>query len=141
MEMLSRFPRAKYLIVALPWFVGLIWNVHSYIQSVHVSQRERTASGIVMWHEPQNHNTYHYSFEVGGKRYLGGGSPGGCAPSSMRIGQIVRVYYDPANPNESGLCTFKEQGQSVIAVAAWLVAGIVLVGLFVFEKKAAIRSD
>ncbi len=94
-----------------------------------------------MWHEPQNHNTYHYSFEVGGKRYLGGGSPGGCAPSSMRIGQIVRVYYDPANPNESGLCTFKEQGQSVIAVAAWLVAGIVLVGLFVFEKKAATRSD
>ncbi len=53
----------------------------------------------------------------------------------IAIGQLVRVYYDPLNPDESGFCSFKEQAQSTIGLGAWLVAGIVLVGLFVFEKK------
>lgn len=40
-----------------------------------VAAREQTANGVIVSHEPQNHNRYGYKFQVDGGDYTGWETP------------------------------------------------------------------
>jgi hypothetical protein len=90
-----------------------------------ISSREQSATGTIVSHERQNHNRYGYRFRAEGTEFTGWETPLKAEP---KIGQSVKVYFDPQNPAENSLTDFVELAD------IWRGRGIVLLtfcGVFV----------
>src|SRR5579863_10052539 len=83
--------------------IGVLGMLIASHNDASVASREQSATGTIVSHEPQNHNRYGYRFQVGGTRYTGWETP---LKGGPKIGQSVKVYFDPQNPSENSLTEF-----------------------------------
>ena len=115
---------AKYLLVLTPWILGSTFLISSWKQYSEAGQREHTAKGTIVSHEPSNHNRYGYRFEVDGRTYEGSQIPLRNEPT---LGQSVVVYYDSADPTRSALTPLRNVGDSLLgpALAILVLSGII----------------
>jgi|SRR5215469_10964801 len=74
-----------------------------------IAKREQTTQGMIIAHEPANHNRYGYVFTVNGKTFNGWAIP---LKEDLEIGKQVFVYYDPQDPNENARTDFRESGMN-----------------------------
>jgi uncharacterized protein DUF3592 len=128
--MISGNPYLKYLLVLLPFILGsvvLMSFSHDYSE---VASRQQVTAGIIVRHEPSNHNRYGYTFQVNGREYSGWETPLREEPG---IGQSVRVYYDPLNPAENALTDYTGRSSRMLGPAVGILifsavfTGVVLV--------------
>jgi hypothetical protein len=70
-----------------------------------LASRAVQTRALVTAKEPQNHGLLHYSYQAGGKTFMGVGRAGYGNPDfeSIAIGQELVAYYDPADPSHSVL--------------------------------------
>jgi hypothetical protein len=115
-----------------PWALGLVFLIHEWRTESQIAARQQTASGIVIAHEPANHNRYGYKFHVDGKPYRGWESPAGSEPA---VGKQVTVFYDPQNPSRNALTDFHDVRTSVLGTAPMLLFGIGAVAAYIFYRR------
>src|SRR6266478_3342657 len=84
-----------------------------------------SVDGRVVAKEPLNHQTVHYSYLVATQTYYGAGNAGNGNPpfDQLRIGDPVRVSFNPNNPSESYLGDPTSELNS-------LTRGAILIALF-----------
>ncbi len=107
--------------IALPWVIGLtLLGVHARRDSVRAS-REQTTTGVISGHDRGNHDSYEYTYSVGGHTFREWEIP---ESVEWRIGQQVIVYYDPLDPGESSLVDFDDRRYQDAGPIPFLLLGI-----------------
>jgi hypothetical protein len=102
--------------------IGMMIAAHS---DKDVASREQSTTGMIVSHEPRNHNRYGYKFQVSGQHYTGSETPLKAEP---RIGQSVTVYFDPLDPAENALTDFAELGDRLFVYG---IGVLIFSGFFV----------
>jgi len=129
--MIRENPHLPYLVVLLPWTVGVIFMMAAALDYSKVASRQQVTTGIVTAHEAHNHNRYVYKFQLDGQEYTGGETPLGAEP---KVGELVRVYFDPLDPSRNGLTDFgkrreRMRGQAVGLLILTTAAGLLILAL------------
>ena len=96
-------PSWWFLLVMLPWAIGVIGSIYGWEVDRNIALREATADGVITAHHPEDHNTYDYRFRVNGTNFTG------CDRSRkdlLKLGESVTVYYDTRNPHENAMTDF-----------------------------------
>lgn len=123
-----------WLIFASCFFVGSVVALDG-VKYFHLAKVGTEAKGTVTAKEPDNHLFIRYSYQVNGQAHQGIGSAGRGNPSfeDLKLGDPVRVYYDPDNPDLSLLRDpsqhFKSIANGVIFVTL-LGPSFCLLGLY-----------
>lgn len=131
----GRSPR-QVLIIALGimfsnavFFTGAGFAVDQSNQSQYSALAEFGVgtTATVTGTEPRNHNTVHYTFQVDGTTYATGSfaRPPNPSAGELRVGDTIRIVYDPRNPEDSCACDPDDSVQRVNLVGAFL-GGLVL---------------
>jgi hypothetical protein len=120
------------LLVVLPWVLGLAFLIQESRTDSQVAERQRMTSGIVIAHEPANHNQYEYKFEVDGKAYTGWQSP---KDNELAVGKQVILFYDPQNPSRNSLTDFHDLSMSSLGPVPMLLFGIGAVAVFILYRR------
>lgn len=136
-EQTWRYPPRLYLLISLPWVLGLILTVHRWNEYRQIAPRQRTHRGVITSYEPKNHSSYGYTFTVRGSLYKGRES---FIRGELRIGEQVRVYYDPQNPNKNSLFDFEQLAGSELGSMPLMILGILGLTGFVLWKRREERA-
>jgi hypothetical protein len=126
------------LLVVLPWAAFVILALCEFRADQITATREQIAFGQIVSHDPPNHNQFGYQFGVNGRIYTGWAIP---STRDYRIGQQVLVYYDPMDPNKSALADFADSGNRIVGPVSFCLFGILVVFLYIFLRRRAIRSN
>jgi len=110
--------------------------IHEWKADREIATREQTAQGVVISHEPANHDRYGYAFSVNGKSFSGWGSP---RKDKLEIGEQVVVSYDPQNPNKNAITDFRELGVESVGPLPALLFGIGAVAWFIKTQRRKSR--
>ena len=102
-----------------------------------IATREQTTQGLIVTHEPANHNRYGYTFSVNGKKYAGWESP---KKDELHIGKQVLVYYDPQDPNKSALTEFRDLGMTTLGPVPAMLFGIGAVAWYIGHRRRQKRA-
>ena len=97
-----------YAFVTLPWAIGVaLCAVEARQDSIHAA-RQQTTLGVITAHDPSNHNSYQYTYAIGGRTFRAWQIP---QDVEWRMGEQVVVYYDAREPGESSLIEFAERSE------------------------------
>src|SRR5688572_14869267 len=132
-------PLWRMLIIAAPLIIGVAFFTYCWYADRVVARREQTTSGTIVAHEPANHDRYGYTFSVNNQTYSSWQVPHD--GDQFAIGQVVTVHYDPLNPNNSALVDFDELSSRASAQVPLLVAVILFLALFMFERRRVARRS
>jgi hypothetical protein len=127
------------LIIPAPLIIGVTFFTYEWYADQVVARRERTTSGIIVAHEPANHDRYGYTFSVNSQAYSGWQVP--YDDEQFTVGQVVTVHYDPLDPNNSALVDFDELSYRASATVPLFVAVILFLVLFMFERRRVGRRS
>jgi hypothetical protein len=120
------------LLVVLPWTLGMVLFIHDWKVDKQIAGREQTTQGVIITHEPANHNRYGYMFSVNGKTFNGWESP---KKEELAIGKQVVVYFDPRDPNKNALTDFGELGLSSLDPLPFMLFGIGLLVWYIVSQR------
>jgi hypothetical protein len=126
--------------VAILLTIGMVSAAH---KDSGVASREQSTVGVIVAHEPSNHNRYGYKFQAGGRDYIGWETP---LKEEPKIGQSVTVYFDSLQPAENSLNDFAEladiwRGRAiVILVFTVLLVAVALIIMRLGARKTLSRS-
>ena len=84
---------AAYVLLATAFTLGL--GHLNWVQYNSLCHQGVKATARVTRFEPQNHNSFFYSYAIGGHVYEGGGHPYGWHPQP---GEMVDIFYVPTDP-------------------------------------------
>ena len=127
-----------YAFVALPWILMLAWTATEVRRDRAIASREQTAQGTITGHDPGNHDSYEYTYVVGGRTYRAWEIP---YRIEWRMGEQVVVYYDPRDPAVSSLVEFAERGDQEAGPVPVLLLGVAGVVAFIyFQRRRARRA-
>ena len=132
-------PLWRMLIITVPLIIGVTFFTYGWYADRVVARREQTTSGTIVAHEPANHDRYGYTFSVNNQTYSGWQLP--YDGDQFAIGQVVTVHYDPLNPNNSALVDYHELSYRALAPVPFMVAVILFLALFMFERRRALRRS
>ena len=124
-------PQGWFVVVLLT--IGVTFFVYPWWKDRAVAARQQTASGTIVTHEPANHDRFGYTFNVNQKTYSGWQVPHD--DDQFTVGQLVTVYYDPQDPNNSALEDFSELGDRALGPVPLLIAAVPLVALIEFLRR------
>ena len=127
------------LIIPAPLIIGVTFFTYGWYADRVVARREQTTSGTIVAHEPANHDRYGYTFSVNNQSYSGWQVP--YDDNQFAIGQVVTVHYDPLDPNNSALVDFDELSYRASAPVPPMVAVILFLALFMFERRRVVRRS
>ena len=137
--MIRQNPYLVYLALLIPWLLGAIFFVSSAQEDSEIASRQQRANGVIVAHQPSNHNRYLFRFQVGGQDYIGSETPLAREP---KIGDRVIVYYDPLNPTRNGMTDFsvrslRERGPAIaiIFLSALFALGVVVLGRLIGRRQ------
>lgn len=86
----------------------IVGIVAKYLRDRKALQHEATTSGIVVAHDPPNHNQYQFEYVVSGQRhYAWHRSTTTCDAGDIFVGKTVTVFYDPLHVEKADLCSFR----------------------------------
>jgi hypothetical protein len=134
--------KKKILVVTVVWFIFALFffgeSVFALdgVKYLRLAKLSRETRGSVISKEPDNHFFIRYSYQVDGQAYQGIGSAGRGNPSfeDLNLGDPVRVYYDPENPNSSLLGNPSQQFASIsrgVIFTTLLGPSFCLLGLYI----------
>lgn len=127
-------------LIALPWLMLLALSATQAHAARVIAARERTTLGTITGHDPGNHDSYQYAYEVGGRTLRAWQIPSG--DDDWRMGEQVVVYYDPEEPTESSLVEFSESGDRASRPVPALVVGITGIFAFIYiQRRRARRAN
>ena len=132
-------PLWRMLIITAPLIIGVTFFAYGWYADRVVARREQTTSGTIVAHEPASHNRFGYTFSVNNQAYSGWQVP--YDDDQFAIGQIVTVHYDPLDPNNSALVDFDELSYRASAAVPLMVAVILFLALFMFERRRVLRRS
>jgi hypothetical protein len=118
--------------MTVPWIIGILFLVYWWKADREVAVREQTAQGIIVSHEPANHNRYGYTFSVNGKTFNGWETP---RKNEPQIGDRVIVYYDPLDPNKNALTDFDDLSLEILGPVPMLLLGIGAVASYIWIRR------
>jgi hypothetical protein len=124
------------LLIVLPWVLGMVVMLYGFRTDEVTASRERTTTGLIVSHDPPNHDRFGYQFEVKGRRYSGWAIP---STHEYQIGEQVLVYYDPLDPSTSALDDFADSGYRVLGPVSFCLFGTCGVALYIFLRRRVIR--
>ena len=137
-------------VLHLVWMGLLAWAVFLAYQSWHFTQSGVAATGTVVENraiDDADGTTYKpvVEFEIDGQvyRFEGGNSS---SPPAYRVGQSVRVLYDPADPSQAQINSIWERWLApfLMGSAAVLMA-LIVTGIMVFRiitrRSLVIETD
>ncbi len=108
--------------------IGMVIAAHN---DSGVASREQSTVGVIVAHEPSNHNRYGYKFQAGGRDYIGWETP---LKEEPKIGQSVTLYFDSLQPAENSLTDFAEladiwRGRAIVVgvfTALFVAVGLIM---------------
>jgi hypothetical protein len=129
------------LITVLIWlastiiFAAIGFRVLDWQKWHDLARHGIETSGQVVGKEPKNHEFIRYSYDVGQQAYSGLGSAGRGNPEfeQLKIGDVIKVFYDPGNPEVSIPGDRESQARSSTAGVLFLaIAGplFLMIGLY-----------
>jgi hypothetical protein len=89
------WPSWKYLWLALPWTIGIIWFSAGAFRAREAASRQDTVEGTYTAYDLDNHHSCRYQYVVSGKRYE---DETGCPDPLPKLGNGLTVYYDKSDP-------------------------------------------
>ena len=125
-------PRWWYAIITVPWLLGLVLLAQQARRYRTIASREQTTFGTITGHDPNNHNSYQYTFSAGGRSFRAWQVP---HRNEWHIGEQVVVYYDPMDPAVSSLIDFTERSYDDEGPIPLLLVGIVGVAAFIYYQR------
>ena len=138
---LLRLPSAReftplwltFVLIITP-FCGL--GVGKSIHNDNLSKREQVASGKLTGFDSTNHGEFKYQFYLNGRKYVGRDAYKLNNNGVYDIGKDVKVYYDPADPNTSGLSSYSTKTWGYIpSIIIWVVTFFLLIFLSRISSK------
>jgi len=108
-----------------------ILSQRNWTDYLRLVRRGVASQGTITAVVPEMHGTVRYEYEVNGRAEQGQTQPHPPNPSvtSLKIGDSVRVYYDPANPTISTLgepgALLRNETVSLLALALLLSTAMV----------------
>ena len=132
-------PLWRMLIIAALLIIGVTFFTYGWYADRVVARREQTTSGTIVAHEPSNHDRYGYTFSVNNQTYSGWQVP--YDRDQFAVGQVVTVHYDPLNPSNSALVEYHELSYRALAPVPLLIAIILFLVLFMFERRRIARRS
>ena len=132
-------PLWRMLIIAALLIIGVTFFTYGWYADRVVARREQTTSGTIVAHEPSNHDRYGYTFSVNNQTYSGWQVP--YDRDQFAVGQVVTVHYDPLDPNNSALVDFDELSYRAAAPVPLMVAVILFLALFMYERRRVVRRS
>lgn len=132
-------PRAKgrwrswwSLTMTFPLIVGLAVGLYSSRRDAATGARQELTTGKITAHEPNNHDSYRYTFTVQGRQFNGiSGSP---KPAEV-VGASTQVYFDPRDPNTNSLEDFLMRSRRDRKLVPLFVFGICVIPAFILYSK------
>lgn len=98
------------------------------------SKRQQTAIGIIVGHDPPNHDRYSYRFSINGRQFGGWAYPGDRC--DFFIGERIVVYYDPIVPSENSAYDFSLVSPGgVVFIGSLLLASVFLPFFIYFQRR------
>src|SRR5208283_5648544 len=128
--MIKDNPYLVYLVLLIPVVFGAFFLMNSAQEASEIARRQQIATGVLAAHKLSNHNQWEYRFHVEARGYSGldrvrSGTP--------RIGEAVKIYYDPLDPTTNSLITFEERSNgflgpalAILLLSAFLAAVVLL---------------
>jgi hypothetical protein len=126
------------LFVLTPWVLGAMLLISDWWGDRSIAERQQTAPGTIVAHEPNNHDRYGYSFIIAGKSHAGWHVPTG--NEQPTIGQSVTVYYDPRDPDTNALVDFGERARRSLGPVPFLIGGSGLIALVILIRRRSTAS-
>lgn len=126
-------PPWRMLIITAPFMIGTVFCIYAWYSDRMVARRQQTTSGTIFVQEPANHDRYGYTFNINQKTYSGWQIPHD--DEQFTVGQVVTVYYDPLDLNNSALVDYNELSFRALSPVPLLVAGILFVAVFIFVRR------
>ena len=111
-----------FALVTLPWLIGVALLASEVRDASAIATREQTTKGVITAHDPGNHDSYQYSYSVGGRTFHSWQIPYRVA---WRLGEQVVVFYDPLEPTVSSLVEFGDRNDEDIGTIQLLLLGII----------------
>jgi hypothetical protein len=121
------------LLITSPWLIGAAICLHEWRTDRTIALRQQTTFGMILTHEPANHDRYGYAFSINGKSYRGWHTPYGS--DQPAVGQAVTVYYDPLNPNTSALVDYGELALRRLGPVPFTLGGSGLFALLILAIR------
>lgn len=121
------------LLKVTPWVLGLAFLLQDWSTDRQVATRQQTTSGIVIAHQPTNHDRYGYKFQVNGRTYTGWQSP--MKGNELAIGKQVTVFYDPQDPWKNSLTDFHDVSTAQLGPAGILTIMIGAAAIIIFLTR------
>lgn len=132
-------PYLAYLLLLIPQLLGVFFLLESGHNYSEIASRERSAAGIIVGHQPSNHNRYEFKFHVDGREYKGSETPLRREPD---LGQTVTVYYDSLDPTQNGLSKFSDRSYrrfgpalALLVLAALFALAVIILGSIVAGSR------
>lgn len=127
----------RFLILVIPWLVGVIGGIWAVMANHEIALRERTIIGTIVAHEPAGRNTSVYNFSIDNKVYKGQE----LGSDHKTIGEQVIVYYDPANPERNRLKDFNEEALGLLGPVSFvLILSVAGIFLIVNQRRNFLRN-
>jgi len=105
-----------------------------YVGDRKTWRNEATTSGIVVAHDPPNHNQYQFEYAISDHRYYSW-HQGTVTCDAGEIGKSVLVYYDPVHPEKADLCSFRGAIQNDLQILGLLSGMLVLTAAFTAAQQ------
>jgi hypothetical protein len=99
----------------------MIWGALDWRADLLIAHREKTVSGIVTAHHPEDHDSYDYSYDVGNATYSGR-----AYLLKLNIGEPVTVFYEPDHPSKSQVESFSNPGTRPVPLAIFSALAILV---------------
>lgn len=116
------WPSWRYLLITVPWAIGLIWISVDHFRAVRAIPRQAVVQGIYTAYDLDNHHSCGYAFTVSGIRYEN--NEFGCREPLPALGSPIRIYYDKTNPSYNSTVDFEALAATDTGPVPLLVIGV-----------------
>lgn len=108
-------PRAKgrwrswwSLTMTFPLVFGLVIGLWSSWRDSAIGTRQESTTGKITAHEPENHDSYRYTFTAQGRQFSGLSM----SPNAREtVGEPAQIYFDSRDPTTNSLEDFSSRSQ------------------------------
>lgn len=130
-------PSWWYMLVTLPWVIGFVLMAVQSRHDTRVARREQTTPGAITGQDRSNHNSYQYTYALGGRVYREWEFP---YRDDFQLGERVVVYYDPMDPATSSLRDFDDLASASDGPMTYTGVGSLAIVAYVVYNRLRKRS-
>jgi hypothetical protein len=124
------------LTMTFPLVVGLVVGLYDSRRDAAIGARQESTSGQVIAYEPNNHNSYRYTFTAQGRQFSGiSESP----RVSETVGAPTPIYFDPLDPRKNSLEDFSMRSHRDRGLVPICTFGICVIPAIILYSKLRVH--